>query len=385
MIYFFYKVSDTYNKEEKRTKHMLFDEKVQSGFAYEMMETMVSATEIFNTVLLNNLKKYFCIYNAYITVFDFEGKFLSLTDLNRLYIGTEHPYFSIAEKDICARKINEECRKDNMWHDNIRPYIYRTSDLLLQDDGETTEYVHFLNETMHVKYQVIMPFDIYGCIHLCIYRGEGEQDFSDRELEYFEQIYKYIAKTFKLFKVLEKPKIISNIKDEVILIKEDAYIITDIDHKVLTSNQKAREYISAMTGSAVTDEKLKGEESLILFILQGASGQLVKTVEINGYIFQVYPFPMNYVHGMVEMYHWINIHRAEDQEAIRSVVNPLTLTKREKEVAELLCEGLSYQAIADEIFISFHTVKNHVQNIFSKYNVNNRYQFYQIYKTHNPI
>jgi len=67
------------------------------------------------------------------------------------------------------------------------------------------------------------------------------------------------------------------------------------------------------------------------------------------------------------------------------VVNPLTLTKREKEVAELLCEGLSYQAIADEIFISFHTVKNHVQNIFSKYNVNNRYQFYQIYKTHNQI
>ncbi|MCC8152042.1 MAG: hypothetical protein LIO96_11485, partial [Lachnospiraceae bacterium] len=79
---------------------MQFDENDQSAFAFRMMETMVSATEIFNTVLLNNLKTYFGIHNAFITVFDFEGKFLSLTDLNRIYFGGEHPYSEIADRDI---------------------------------------------------------------------------------------------------------------------------------------------------------------------------------------------------------------------------------------------------------------------------------------------
>ena len=200
----------------------------------------------FNTVLLNKLKKYFGICNAFITVFDFDGHFLSLTDLNKLYVGYEHPYATIAEKDICAKKINEECRKDKMWHDNVKPYVYRSSDLLARNDGETTDYVRFLNTTMGANYLVIMPFDIYGCIHLCIYRGNNAPDFSDQELKDFGKIYEYIARTFKAFKVLEKPKIVSNIKDELILAKEDAYIITDIDHKILTCNKKALAYLSAM-------------------------------------------------------------------------------------------------------------------------------------------
>ncbi|MCI6536874.1 response regulator transcription factor [uncultured Eubacterium sp.] len=247
----------------------------------------------------------------------------------------------------------------------------------------TTEYMKFLNQVMHARYQVIMPFDIYGCIHLCIYRGEEQGDFSDRELEELETVYEYIARTFKSFKKLEKPRIVSNIKDEVILQKEEAYIITDIDHKVLTSNVKAREYLSGVTGRIVTDERLREEQALISFVLQGVGTDQIKQTSINGYLFQVYPFPMNYVHGMTEMYHWITVQREKIMPS--SDIQPLPLTKREKKVAELLCDGLTYQAIADELFISFHTVKNHVQNIFSKYNVNNRYEFYQMYRGHTQI
>ena len=362
---------------------MFFESENQEKFAYEMMETMVSATEIFNMVLLDNLRKYFGIRNAYITVFDFEGNFLSLTDPQKLYIGEEHPYAKVAGKDICAKKINEECRRAHMWHDNVTPYIYRLTDLLKQNDTQTTEYMKFLNQVMHVRYQVIMPFDIYGCIHLCIYRGEEQGDFSDRELEELETVYEYIARTFKSFKKLEKPRIVSNIKDEVILQKEEAYIITDIDHKVLTSNVKAREYLSEVTGRTVTDERLREEQALIAFVLQGVGMDQIKQTSINGYLFQVYPFPMNYVHGMTEMYHWITLQKEKPMLPLE--IQPLPLTRREKKVAELLCDGLTYQAIADEMFISFHTVKNHVQNIFSKYNVSNRYEFYQLYQAHMQI
>ncbi|MEN5309566.1 response regulator transcription factor [Chryseobacterium cucumeris] len=48
------------------------------------------------------------------------------------------------------------------------------------------------------------------------------------------------------------------------------------------------------------------------------------------------------------------------------------LTEREKEILELLSQGLLYKEIADQKFISIDTVKKHVGNIYRKLHVNNK-------------
>jgi len=48
------------------------------------------------------------------------------------------------------------------------------------------------------------------------------------------------------------------------------------------------------------------------------------------------------------------------------------LSKREAEILLLIHDGLSNQQIADKLFISEHTVKKHVSNIFLKLNVERR-------------
>jgi DNA-binding NarL/FixJ family response regulator len=48
------------------------------------------------------------------------------------------------------------------------------------------------------------------------------------------------------------------------------------------------------------------------------------------------------------------------------------LTRREAEVAELLCQGRSNQAIARELKISEHTARHHTQRILSKLEVHSR-------------
>ena len=48
------------------------------------------------------------------------------------------------------------------------------------------------------------------------------------------------------------------------------------------------------------------------------------------------------------------------------------LTEREKEILELLSEGLLYKEIADRKCISIDTVKKHVGNIYRKLRVNNK-------------
>ena len=50
------------------------------------------------------------------------------------------------------------------------------------------------------------------------------------------------------------------------------------------------------------------------------------------------------------------------------------LTPREVEVLKLIAEGLNNKGIAEELVISEKTVKNHINNIFSKLHINDRSQ-----------
>ncbi|MBU5426403.1 response regulator transcription factor [Tissierella pigra] len=51
-----------------------------------------------------------------------------------------------------------------------------------------------------------------------------------------------------------------------------------------------------------------------------------------------------------------------------------SLTKREYEVLILIAEGLNNKDIAENLYISEKTVKNHVSNIFKKLDINDRVQ-----------
>lgn len=48
------------------------------------------------------------------------------------------------------------------------------------------------------------------------------------------------------------------------------------------------------------------------------------------------------------------------------------LSKREKEILEMLSKGLLYKEIADQLYISAETVKKHVYHIYEKLHVSNR-------------
>jgi NarL family two-component system response regulator LiaR len=55
----------------------------------------------------------------------------------------------------------------------------------------------------------------------------------------------------------------------------------------------------------------------------------------------------------------------------------LGISKREKEVLDLIAGGLSNQEIADKLFVSLNTVKSHSSNLFQKLDVSRRTQAIQ--------
>ncbi|NQZ45571.1 MAG: response regulator transcription factor [Flavobacteriaceae bacterium] len=56
--------------------------------------------------------------------------------------------------------------------------------------------------------------------------------------------------------------------------------------------------------------------------------------------------------------------------SFRIIENPLST--RETEILKMLSKGMNYKEIAEEIFLSPHTIKTHIKNIYSKLHVNNR-------------
>jgi len=115
----------------------------------------------------------------------------------------------------------------------------------------------------------------------------------------------------------------------------------------------------------------------------GANGYIVKDAESDVLI-----------HGIREVYSGVSYvypTMAEGEtDMIRHVegngkeTHKAHLTKREYEILTLIADGLNNREIANTLFISEKTVKNHVSNIFKKIKVNDRTQA-AIYAYRNKI
>lgn len=364
---------------------MVYLEKGQSNFISEMSERQISAREFFGNVLLDSLERNFGLKNALILCFNTEGKFLSWTGKHGIEIDSEkHPYHALVKQDTFRQMIYEEAVADGLTYFNVNPRIYRISDYVSSEDYEKNPVVRFLEEHFDAHYSVSMAFGINAYIQIIFFKSLPEGDFSDNEMEDLKKIYGYVATAYKNFKKHEQAKIISNIQDEIISSGENAYLITDDFMHVMSYNQRAEQYLTDILGPSVREQIGYDKPCLWLpFLLENGSNTMnenhVQMKVIKNLVFKIYTYDQSYSHGIIDRYHWITISKQKIETNEAAQKRKLPLTQTEWKVAELLNDGLTYQSIADEMMISYHTVKNHVQNIFSKCGIRNRYQLHKIF------
>ena len=166
-----------------------------------------------------------------------------------------------------------------------------------------------------------------------------------------------------------------------LLIQLDCTDLDDFMH-IMSCNQTAQEYLQDILGPAAA-EPLNSTTtcSWLPFLLGGTEETIspgtAQTRIIKNYIFRIYTYDQSYSNGIIDRYHWITICKKEEEKKAGSRTARLPLTQTEQKVAELMYRGLTYRAIADELVVSYHTVKNHVQNIYSKCGIKSRYELYQ--------
>ena len=238
-----------------------------------------------------------------------------------------------------------------------------------------------------------MAFGINAYIQVAFFKSCAEGDFTPEELLQLEQIYVYIANDYKNFKKYEQARIITNIQSEIILSGEKAYLVTDDFIHIMSCNHAAKVCLDDILGAAA--EGLDGSRpcSWLPFLLgseRDHAENRVQTRVIRDYIFKIYTYDQRYSNGIVDRYHWITISRVESSAANDRSGEALPagtgqpLTKAELRVARLLAKGLTYQAVADQLVVSYHTVKKHVQNIYQKCGVNSRFQLYRWMERNDP-
>jgi len=115
------------------------------------------------------------------------------------------------------------------------------------------------------------------------------------------------------------------------------------------------------------------EQNLFNAIMAGANGYLLKDEtpqKIHRSIYEALEggAPMSQIIARKAL----ALIKTGKPESSKTVKVDYGLSEREQEVLEHLSKGLSYEQIADNLFISYGTVRKHVENIYRKLRVNNR-------------
>lgn len=166
-------------------------------------------------------------------------------------------------------------------------------------------------------------------------------------------------------------------------------LLMDINMPNINGVSATESVISASPDTRVIMLSIHDDEGYVYRTLRsGASGYLLKEMGTSDLVDAVRVVASGgaYIHPKVTGKLIEEFRRLSDQEGMAersfavddaNAVDPKmieSLTRREREVLQLMAEGKSNRAIGEFLFISEKTVKNHVSSILQKLNVQDRTQ-----------
>ncbi|MCD5325919.1 MULTISPECIES: response regulator [Pontibacillus] len=165
-------------------------------------------------------------------------------------------------------------------------------------------------------------------------------------------------------------------------------VLMDINMPQMNGVQATAELIAKYPDMKVIILSIHDDENYVTHALKtGAQGYLLKEMDSDALIeaIKVVSEGGSYLHPRVT-HNLVKEYRRLSEDGSRSGSSsqqgrtieyrkPLhLLTRRECEVLQLLADGKSNRGVAESLYISEKTVKNHVSNILQKMNVNDRTQ-----------
>ncbi|MBX3106042.1 MAG: response regulator transcription factor [Bacteroidetes bacterium] len=155
---------------------------------------------------------------------------------------------------------------------------------------------------------------------------------------------------------------IESLKPDVVLMDIDMPAMTGIDAVKIIRNKFPGLPILMLTG-------FEDDDKVFNSICAGANGYILKTTTLESLIFQIKEV---YSGGapMTPVIARKMLNAFAKMQAPQNASEEYKLSKREKDVLELLVKGKSYKMISTQLNISYETVHSHIRRIYQKLHVN---------------
>ncbi len=222
----------------------------------------------------------------------------------------------------------------------------------------------------HRNCTVVKAFDDYHQLAFQFYfcrLSNQQQIFNQRDIELLKIMKPVLLQTLKLILFRQETftskfteNFWSSYTDPIIVFRSDGQVIFQCCEFDRIFAQEKQTFLSSML-------------ALINFL---------QSNKINGYSFisqlgkRLYEIKLTLIHADADSHHGIYLlHPSRITHKFGKVFNQLDrtrLTYREMEITVLICQGRAAREIADEIHLSYHTVRNHIKNIYSKLGVSTR-------------
>ena len=276
---------------------------------------------------------------------------------------------------------------------NLPPQLRKRKALLIEDvmpmsEFEKTPYCEFINSLgFAYEMRVLLKHNHRSIAGIGLYRTEQEGGFTAEDVRLFEFLSDYISQSMEISLRQSLGAVLFNNFDLIFADMKAGAVLLNDSMMVVRANDYARQcgeelsHVMAyqhdffVNDLYYLDEKNVQLQRLIIEI----GPKLIRTgeAEKGGGATKRYRFSYTHssaetISGGIENYYLVIINGDEDAESSRIQEITNSLTNREKDVLNCLVNGMNNDAIAQDLFVSIHTVRTHVANIYKKFGVNSR-------------
>ena len=119
------------------------------------------------------------------------------------------------------------------------------------------------------------------------------------------------------------------------------------------------------------------QEDVLIFVQAGVSGFILKDATVNDFLHTIRSvaggskvLPPRLTESLFAQI----VDKAVTESSVSKIIGSVKMTRRERQVIDLVADGLTNKEIAQKLHLSTYTIKSHIHNILEKLALHTRVQ-----------